>query len=93
MALAIKDPDAQVDYHIDWGADYAEGQSIATSSWHVTPVEPGGVVVESAGFDLVRAVARVSGGRAGHVYQLTNGVTLSDGQRDERSIAVRVESQ
>ena len=93
MALAVKDPDARIDYGIDWGADYVAGQSIAASSWRVVPIEVGGLAVESASHDLLRTAVRVSGGRRGQVYQLTNHVLLSDGQSEDRSIAIRIDDR
>lgn len=93
MALAIKDPDAQVNYVFDWGADYCDGQIIAASSWQIEPTASGGLVVASESHDLLRAAARVAGGRVGAVYQLTNRITLSDGQTDDRSIAIRVDAR
>jgi hypothetical protein len=93
MALAIKDPGARIDYAIDWSVDYLDAQHIVASSWAVTPVEADGVGVDAASHSLLRTAVQVSGGRAGRVYQLTNRVELSDGQRDERSIAVRVDAR
>ena len=40
-----------------------------------------------------RSSARLSGGIVGRVYRLTNRVTLSDGQVDERSVTMRVEER
>jgi hypothetical protein len=93
MALVIKDPDASVDYAIDWSADYLEDQAIFASSWQVAPSEAGGVVVEAASNNFLRTAVRIGGGAAGRVYQLTNRVELSDGQSDERSITIRVDAR
>lgn len=92
MTFYLKDPSSQVDYALDW-TGYLDGQVIAASAWSVQPAEPGGVIVASAGFDLNRAAARIAGGIAGHVYSVTNQVTLSDGSVDARSLVVRVEQR
>lgn len=92
MSFYLKDPAARVDYAIDW-AGYLDGQAIAASLWSVAPAEAGGVAVASESYDLVRTAATLSGGLAGHVYSVTNRVTLSDGQVDERSITLRVEER
>ncbi len=92
MSFYLKDPDSRVDYAIDWSG-YLDGQTVAASAWAVTPAEPGGVAVAQASFDLARTAATLEGGLAGHVYSVTNRVTLSDGQIDERSIALRVEER
>lgn len=93
MSFYLKDPQARVDYAIDWGGGYLDGQSIAASSWSVAPDEPGGVSIDSHSFNLLASAARIAGGIAGHVYSVTNRVTLSDGTSDERSITLRVEER
>jgi len=92
MSFYLKDPEARVDYAIDW-ADYLDGQTIAASSWTVEPAEPGGIVVEEDSFELLRTAARLSGGLIGHSYGISNLVTLSDGSEDSRSITLRVEER
>lgn len=92
MSYYLKDPDAAVDYAIDW-ALYLDGATIVASDWSVAPVEAGGIAIAEASFDPARTAARVSGGIAGHVYSLANHVTLSDGSSDDRSLALRVEQR
>ena len=92
MSLLLKDPQARVDHAIDWSA-WLAGQTLAASEWRVEPDEADGVTVEAAAFEAQRSSARVAGGRAGQVYRLTNRVTLSDGQADERSVTMRVEER
>lgn len=93
MSLYLKDPQSRVDYSIDWGQGYLDGQTLAASLWAVRPEEPGGIAVDEASFDLSRAAATLSGGIAGHLYNVSNRVTLSDGRSDERSITLRVEQR
>lgn len=93
MSLYLKDPGARIDYAIDWGAAYLDGQIIADSEWAVSPEEEGGAIVEIASFDLRRTAVTVSGGVPGHVYRIGNRVTLSDGRSDERSLTLRVEDR
>lgn len=93
MSFYLKDPGSRIDYAIDWGAFYLEGQVVAGSAWSVFPVETGGILVDATSFDLSRTAATLSGGVAGHVYSLSNRVTLSDGRVDERSITLRVEDR
>lgn len=93
MALGIKDPEAQVDYSVDWSSDYLDGQFIVASQWSIEPAEAGGMTIVSASHNLTQAAVQVAGGVAGRRYTLTNHVALNDGQVDERSIAVRVEAR
>ena len=93
MSLYLKDPDARIDYAIDWGTAYLDGQIIVASEWAVTPEEESGAIVEIASFDLTRTAVTLSGGVPGHVYRIGNRVTLSDGRSDERSLTLRVEER
>lgn len=91
--MMLKDPGAALDYAVDWGAEYLNGDSLLQSSWQVAPVEGEGVSVVASGFDATIATVTAAGGRAGHVYQLTNHVTLTSGLTDSRSIVLRVEKR
>ena len=48
MTYLLKDPDAVLDYAVNWGAEYLGDDQLATSEWSVEPVEAGGVTVERA---------------------------------------------
>lgn len=92
MSFYLKDPQARVDYAIDW-VGYLDGATLAASLWSVVPDEAGGIAVEQESFDPGRTAARLSGGVVGHTYSVSNRVTLSDGSIDERSISLRVEER
>lgn len=91
MTLLLKDPEAELDYAVDWGAEYLGEDSLAESEWEVAPVEPDGVTVLSANFDLLIATVKAGGGIAGRLYRLTNRVVMESGLVDSRSITLRVE--
>lgn len=93
MTLTVKDPGARIDYEFDWGDAYLDGQAIVASAWSVLPVEAGGLAVAASGHDFAKTVATLEGGIAGRVYRVTNRVTLTDGQIDERSLTVRMEER
>lgn len=93
MAMVVKDPDARIDYEFDWAAAYPDGQAVVASGWAVAPDRDDGIKVAAAAHDLTRATVTLTGGVAGHVYRVTNRVTLSDGQIDERSMTVRAEER
>ena len=92
ISFYLKYPHSRVDYAIDW-TGYLDGQIVASSQWTVVPDEPEGIALEEASFGLARAAATLSGGVPGHVYSVSNRVTLSDGRSDERSITLRVEQR
>jgi hypothetical protein len=91
MSYYLKDPQSRVDYAIDWADGYLDGQAIAASQWAVSPAEAGGIEVDEASFDLGRTAATLTGGVSGHIYRVSNRVTMTDGRYDERSILLRVE--
>ncbi|HEV2597360.1 hypothetical protein [Sphingopyxis sp.] len=93
MAMMVKDPGARIDFEFDWHTAYPDGQAVVASHWTVVPDEDGGIVVSASAHDLLQAAATLAGGVAGHVYRITNRVTMSDGQIDERSVTMRVEER
>lgn len=93
MTLLLKDPDAALDYAVDWGAEYLGGDSLAQSEWEVTPAEAGGVTILSHEFDQLIATVKAGGGIAGTIYRLTNRIVLTSGLTDSRSIMLRVEKR
>jgi len=94
MTLLLKDPDAVLDYAIDWGAEYLAADEVLTeSSWSVTPDEADGVVVVGSAFEDRLATVQAGGGVAGRLYRLANRVVTQSGRIDERSIMLRVEKR
>ena len=93
MAIFLKDPGAAIDYAIDWGAGYLAGQTISVSAWSVAPLDAEGVQVLGEVRGATRTGATFGGGVAGHVYRVSNRVTLSDGRSDERSLTLRIEQR
>ena len=93
MSFLLKDPAAVLDYAVDWGAEYLSGDALATSGWSVSPEEPGGATIAGSAFDLLLSTVQVAGGRAGHIYRITNHVTTASGREDRRSIMLRVEAR
>jgi hypothetical protein len=93
MATYLKDPDASLDYTIDWGAGYLGTATLTASTWTVTPVEPGGLFIAGQAQSVTRAIVTLNGGVPGHFYHVGNQVVLSDGHADERSLTIRVENR
>lgn len=93
MTLLLKDPDAVLDYSVDWGAEYLGGDLLAGSQWSVEPDEPGGVSVAGSDFDATVSIVKAAGGVPGRIYRLVNHVELASGRLDSRSIVLRVEKR
>jgi hypothetical protein len=91
--MFLKDPQAVLEYRVDWVAALGSGAEISASSWSVQPDEAGGVSVVSAGLEGPITTARLGGGMPGHVYVVGNRVLLADGTSDERSLTIRVEDR
>lgn len=93
MTMMVKDPDSRIDFEFNWALVYPDGQAVLASGWTISPAEAQGIEIAASAHDLMQSTATLAGGIAGHVYRVTNRVTLSDGQIDERSMTVRVEER
>jgi hypothetical protein len=101
MTLYLKAPQARVDYRIDWGARHLGPWLITDSAWRVEPVpqNPGEngslnhLAIAAQAHDGRVSSVTVTGGEAGHIYDLINRITLSNGEVDERAVSFRVEAR
>lgn len=93
MTLLMKDPAAVLDYAIDWGAEYLDGELISASEWSISPLEDDGVTIVGSDFDSASSTVKAAGGAPGKLYKLVNQVTLDSGRIDSRSIVLRVEKR
>jgi len=92
----LKDPNAVIDYAIDWSESYlAIGEQITASSWFILPQGALNDLVVDTMPPIVSGVASVfiTGGISGKIYQLTNRITTDQGRTDERSITIRIEEK
>ena len=82
-----KDPDAVLDYMIDWGSEWlASGDEIDTSTWTV----PSGITKDKDSKTKTTATIWVSGGTDGVTYDLVNHIVTTDGREDDRTITIIV---
>lgn len=93
IATQIKDPDATLDYGLDWGPWLKQSDGsvdvITDSEWHVHG--PDEALTTTAAYrDSAIAGVWVSGGTAGQEYRLTNRITTAGGRIDDRSILFRI---
>lgn len=80
----IKDPQANLDYQIDWTA-WLAGDTISASSWSAA-----GITVGANTHTDAVATVWLSGGSAGSSYVVTNQITTTGGRTDERKITILV---
>lgn len=85
----IKDPQAALDYMIDWTKWLAEGDTLFESVFTATP----GITIDNFTLSTTQTVVWLSGGAPGKTYKITNRVTSTQGRVDERSFRVKVESR
>lgn len=81
-----KDPNAVLDYVVDWSAWLGDSDAIATSDWIV----PEGLTEDSATNTTTTTTIWLSGGTAGAVYTVVNRITTDDGRTEDRSIVISV---
>ena len=85
MALFTKDPDATLDYRVEWSS-WLDTDTIATSTW---TVESGITTVSDSNTTTV-ATIWLSGGTAGEEYEVANLITTAAGRIDERTLTIKV---
>lgn len=93
MSLLLKDPDAVLDYMVDWGAEYLGDDALALSRWSISPAQPSGARVLTDSFDELTAAVVICGGEAGKLYRISNHVVTVSGREDCRSFVLRVEAR
>lgn len=85
-----KDPDAVLDYVMDWEA-WLGTDTISASEWSASSA--GITVDDDTEFTDTTATVILSGGTAGSVYYLTNHITTAAGREDDRTIRIRVKQR
>jgi hypothetical protein len=91
MKLFSKDPNAVLDYEIDWTDWLTGGETISTATWTVSS----GITKDSESNSTTKAKVWLSGGTAGTTYTATNRITTNStpARTDERTIEIRVEQR
>ena len=84
-----KDPDAVLDYSIDWTNWLETADALSTSAW---VAETGLTVDASPAPSILGGVTTVwlSGGSAGQKYEVTNSIVTTGGRADDRTFVVNV---
>lgn len=86
--LFLKDPDAVLDYQIDWSA-WLGSDTIATSTWTVGT----GITMDGHTSTTKTATVWLSGGTVGTSYSVTNRIVTALGRTDERTIQITVKNK
>lgn len=88
IAIFIKDPDAVLDYSLDW-SEWLKGDIITSSS--ITP--PAGINKDSGTFGASLQTVWVSGGMDGTDYDIVYHVGTAGGRADDRTIRISVRTR
>ena len=86
----VKDPNAILDYSLDW-APWLDGDTLTSSTWVVD--SPLSVVSGSEVFDNTTTSLFISGGVQGTSYTITNSITTAGGRTDDRSLELRIRNR
>lgn len=86
MSTFTKDPDALLDYRVDW-ATWLGNDTITASQWFTSDAA---LVVDSDTFDTTSATVWLRGGVNRAKYTATNRVTTAAGRTDDRTITIKI---
>lgn len=85
MPRATKDPNAVLDYTLDW-SDWLGTDTIAASTWTVDA----GLTKDSDSFTPTTTTVWLSGGTAGAVYEALNRIVTAGARTEDRVLILRV---
>jgi hypothetical protein len=104
MEERTKDPDATLTYGFNWASKdgtndgtasdtgWLQGLTIASSTWSISGTD-GGLTSTFDDNSTTQTSITLTGGTLHGVYEVTNRMTASDGQIEERSFRIRVEQR
>lgn len=83
----VHDPDAVLDYSLDWSQLLGDGETLASAVWTL----PAGLTEAPQGqsHDDTTATVWVSGGTVNENYRIVCHVVTSEGREDDDSILLR----
>lgn len=88
----VKDPNAKLDYGIDWSSWLRPGDGISASTWTVGGPD-GSLTTYDPAFTGTQTTVWLQGGTEDGTYLVTNHITTSAGREDDRTIEVRMEQR
>jgi hypothetical protein len=87
-----KDPSDVLDYGFNW-SDWLGTDTIAESTWSISPTETGGVAADpdqAASATSTETLIWLQGGVVGHIYTITNRIVTLGGREKELSLQLRI---
>lgn len=88
MTTFEKDPQAILDYSVNWTEFLETAETITSSQWFV----PTGITLTESGSTNKTATAWLSGGTLGSSYEIVNRITTNNtpARVDERTIIISI---
>ena len=85
-SVFLKDPDATLDFEVDWSDWLATGETISSVAWDV----PAGITHSTDSKSTTAATIWLSSGTAGNTYNVGCQITTSSTRTPERTIQIVV---
>lgn len=94
-AVIDKDPQATLDYSVDWSDWVSAGDVITSSIWTISTITGDTAPVEEEDTNLGSNIATVwlSGGTVDKIYTITNTITTDNGLIDERFFRLKIKNK
>ena len=97
-AYIEKDPDARLDYTVDWADWIVGGDQIASAHWTVSTIASDPLPLSQFQSNVLTAVDHrctvyLANGSVGNTYTITNRITTTQGIRDERFFRIIVKQR
>ena len=85
----VKDPQAILEYGVDWKTNWLKGDTIVASTWEL----PAGIELGPTQPSVSDGVATVwlAGGALGETYKVVNHITTAQGRQDDRTLHVVIQ--
>lgn len=87
--VKYKDPQAFLDYSIDWSAWLPSGDTIVTSTW----MADGGITISMETNTSTTSTVWIAGGTTNVLHRATNQITTAAGRINNQSISIAVASR
>jgi hypothetical protein len=89
----IKDPDAQLQYGIDWSQWLQLGDALQSATWTVETTGTNAIVAQNNNILDGVSLTTLVHGNPGTIYTVANTVTTQQGYVDTRRFRVKVEDR
>lgn len=90
MSRFAKDPDARLDYQVDWSNWLPTGDTIDS---HSIAVVDGDVVIDAQSANDTSITAWITGGTVKTVSSIRFRITTVQGRTDDRTITIEIENR